>query len=50
MALSLVYLMMRRLLGMLLGSLPSEHANDVEIAVLCHQLQVLRRQVKRPEL
>jgi putative transposase len=33
---------------MLLGSLRSEHAKDVEIAVLRHQLQVLRRQVKRP--
>jgi hypothetical protein len=49
MALSFVYLMTRRLLGMLLGSLRSEHAKDVEIAVLRHQLQVLRRQVKRPE-
>jgi putative transposase len=39
----------RRLVGMLLGSLHSEHAKDVEIAVLRHQLQVLRRQVKRPE-
>ena len=35
---------------MLLGRLRSEHAKDVEIAVLQHQLQVLRRQVKRPEL
>jgi putative transposase len=42
MALSFLYLMTRRLLGMLLGSLRSEHAKDVEIAVL-------RRQVKRPE-
>ena len=49
MALSFVYLMTRRLLGMLLGSLRSEHAKDVEIAVLRHQLQVLRRRVKRPE-
>ena len=49
MALSFLYLMTRRLLGMLLGSLRSEHAKDVEIAVLRHQLQVLRRQVKRPE-
>ena len=27
----------------------SEHANDVEIAVVRHQLSVLRRQVKRAE-
>ena len=42
--------MTRRLVGMLLGSLRSEHAKDIEIAVLRHQLDVLRRQVKRPEL
>jgi putative transposase len=44
-----LYLMARRLVGMLLGRLRSEHANDVEIAVLRHQLEALRRQVKRPE-
>jgi hypothetical protein len=49
MALSFLYLMARRLVGMLLGSLRSEHAKDVEIAVLRHQLDVLRRQIKRPE-
>jgi hypothetical protein len=49
MALSFLYLMTRRLLGMLLGSARSEHATDVEIAVLRHQLDVLCRQVKRPE-
>ena len=49
MALSFLYVMTRRLLGMLLGSLRSEHAKDVEIAVLRNQLEVLRRQVKRPE-
>jgi putative transposase len=49
MALSFLYLMTRRLLGMLLGSARSEHAKDVEIAVLRHQLDVLYRQVKRPE-
>ena len=49
MALSFLYLMARRLVGVLLGSLRSEHAKDVEIAVLRHQLSVLRRQVKRPE-
>src|SRR5262245_1213422 len=41
--------MTRRLLSILLGRLQSEHAKDVEIAVLRHQLTVLRRQVKRPE-
>jgi len=40
--------MARRLVGMLLGSLRHEHAKDVEIAVLRHQLAMLRRQVKRP--
>src|SRR6266516_1853990 len=42
MALSFLHLMARRLVGMLLGSLRSEHAKDVEIAVLRHQ-------IKRPE-
>jgi hypothetical protein len=50
MALSFLYLLTRRLLGLLLGRFQSEHAKDVEIAVLRHQLKVLRRQVKPPEL
>jgi hypothetical protein len=49
MALSFLYLTTRRLVGTLLGSLRSEHAKDVEIAVLRHQLSVLRRQVQRAE-
>ncbi len=49
MALSFLYRMTRRLVGMLLGSFQSEQTKDVEIAVLRHQLSVLRRQVKRPE-
>src|SRR6266545_2984387 len=49
MALSFLYLMARRLVGVLLGSLRSGHAKDVEIAVLRHQLSVLRRQLKRAE-
>jgi hypothetical protein len=49
MALSFLYLMARWLVGMLLGRLRSEQTKDVEIAVLRHQLEVLRRQVKRPE-
>jgi putative transposase len=49
MALSFLYLMARWLVGMLLGHLRTEQIKDVEIAVLRHQLQVLRRQVKRPD-
>src|SRR6266487_2693961 len=49
MALSFLYLMARWLVGMLLGRLRSEHAKDVELAVLRHQLKVLRRQIERPE-
>jgi putative transposase len=48
MALSFLYLITRRLLGLLPGRFQTERAKDVEIAVLRHQLQVLRRQVKRP--
>jgi hypothetical protein len=49
MALSFPCRMTRRLVGMLLGSSRSGHAKDVETAVLRHQLEVLRRQVQRPE-
>src|SRR6266516_4169963 len=49
MALSFLYLMARWLVGMLLGRLRSEHAKDVELAVLRHQVRVLRRQIERPE-
>jgi hypothetical protein len=49
MALSFLYLMACWLIGMRLGRLRSEHAKDVELAVLRHQLEVLRRQAKRLE-
>jgi hypothetical protein len=43
---SLVALVFRRVLALLLRS--NEHAKDLEIVVLRHQLQVLRRHVGRP--
>jgi hypothetical protein len=39
----------RQLVSVLLGRLRSEHARDVEMAVLRHQLSALRRQAKRAE-
>jgi hypothetical protein len=48
--LSILYLMLRRLLGVLPGSRSGDAAKDMEIAVLRHQVQVLRRQVGRPSL
>jgi putative transposase len=44
--LSILYLVLRRLLGPTPGS--GDTARDVEIAILRHQLRVLRRQVGRP--
>lgn len=48
MALSFVYVALGRLLGIAFGRFRSENAKDIEIAVLRHELAVLRRQVKRP--
>jgi putative transposase len=44
---TLVFVLVRRVLG-LVGLGPAPDAKDVEIAVLRHQLMVLRRQVTRP--
>jgi hypothetical protein len=44
---TLVFILARRVLG-LVGCGPKPAAKDVEIAVLRHQLGVLRRQVVRP--
>jgi putative transposase len=45
---SLMALVLRRGLAWLVGS--DEHAKDLEIVVLRHQLQVLRRQAGRPRM
>lgn len=50
MALSFLYWALRRLLELLVLFVRSEHAKDVEILVLRHQLHVLRREVARPRL
>src|SRR4051795_8245226 len=44
---TLAFVFVRRLLG-LLGLGAAQDAKDIEIAVLRHQLMVLRRQVTRP--
>ena len=48
MLLSLVYLVVRMLLRLLVPEGQGEAGKDLEIVVLRHQLNVLRRQVKRP--
>ena len=49
-SLSLVYWVVRRLFELLVLLGRSERAKEVEILVLRHELQVLRRQVARPRL
>jgi putative transposase len=44
---TLAFLVLRRILGVV-GCAQAPDAKDVEIAVLRHQLTVLRRQVSRP--
>src|SRR6185312_3491797 len=50
MAFSFLYLAMRALLGALLRSRRGLHVKDVELLVLRHELEILRRQVVRPRL
>lgn len=50
MILSLLYWGLRRLLELVVIALRSEEAKEDEILVLRHQLCVLKRQVKRPDL
>ncbi len=50
MAFSFFYLAMRALLGALVRSRRGLHLKDVELLVLRHELEILRRQVARPKL
>jgi hypothetical protein len=50
MSVSLVYLLLRQLLGMLTQLARGVGAKDVELLVLRHQVAVLRRQVRHPRL
>jgi len=46
---AVVYLLLRRLVGLAGGSAEDRHS-DIEVLVLRHQLAVLRRRVGRPHL
>jgi transposase InsO family protein len=46
--LSILYALLRKLFGLFAGTATREASKDVEIAVLRHQVKVLRRQVARP--
>ncbi len=50
MSVSLVYLLLRQLLGMLTQLAQGDRAKDIELLVLRHQVAVLRRQVRHPRL
>ena len=50
MVFSFLYLAFRALLGALVRSRHSLDAKDIELIVLRHELEVLRREVDRPEL
>src|SRR5216117_1529975 len=50
MAFSFLYLAVRALLGALVRSRRGLHVKDVELLVLRHELEILRRQVARPKL
>jgi len=50
MVFSFLYVVVRALIGALVRSRRGLHVKDVELLVLRHELEILRRQVARPEL
>src|ERR671935_3164652 len=50
MAFSFLYLALRALLGALVRSRRGLHVKDIELLVLRHELEILRRQVARPQV
>jgi hypothetical protein len=50
MAFSFLYLALRALLGALVRGRRGLHVKDVELLVLRHELEILRRQVARPKV
>src|SRR5919197_5229541 len=50
MAFSFLYLALRAVLGALVRSRRGLHVKDIELLVLRHELEILRRQVARPQL
>src|SRR5512132_4723179 len=50
MVFSFLYLALRALLGALVRSRRGLHVKDLELLVLRHELEILRRQVARPKL
>src|SRR5438034_8319122 len=50
MSLSFVYLAVRHLFGALVRSRRGLHVKDIELLVLRHELDILRRQIARPKL
>ena len=50
MAFSFLYLAVRALLGVLVRSRRGLHVKDIELPVLWHELEILRRQVAQPKL
>jgi putative transposase len=50
MVFSFLYLALRALMGALVRSRPGLHVKDIELLVLRHELEILRRQVARPHV